>query len=400
MTHRVCTARGARLAARAWLLTSLFGVAVYSCAPSLNPANPANPANPGDPAALSPMAAHDELSRAPGTVAPGAPPRAPSIDPARLALFQALPDAMQAPGVLVTPAKVELGRLLYFDARLSRAGDVSCNTCHDLKNYGVDGKPRSGGNPKHPGRRNSPSVYHAAGHLAQFWDGRATEVETQVLAHGAEMPMKDAKAVEKLLGAIPGYARAFKMAFRDEKRPVRFENIGRAIGSFERKLVTPSRFDKFLDGEANALTPEELTGFNVFVDAGCVSCHSGAYVGGSTFQKLGAVKPWPASGDPGAGPSVSAPQPDRGRGGVSKKPDEDGFFKVPSLRNVARTGPYFHDGSVADLGVAVKMMAAHQLGRDLSPEQTRSIVAFLGALTGTLPDEYIAEPASLQRTAR
>ncbi|MCK6572270.1 cytochrome-c peroxidase [Myxococcota bacterium] len=339
------------------------------------------------PAASKPAPA---ASSAAASAAPTAPPTqaAPAIDPKRLELFAPLPEVVENPENPLTPEKIDLGRQLYFDKRLSAGGDVSCNSCHGLNTYGVDGKPFSEGHKKQLGGRNSPSVYHAAGHVAQFWDGRAKDVEEQAMGpvtNPVEMAMKDGKAVEKVLKGIPGYVEAFKKAFPDAKEPVTFENMGRAIAAFERKLMTPSKWDKFLKGDKAALNADEINGFNTFVETGCVTCHSGAYVGGSMYNKLGLVKPWPAPADPKV-------KPDEGRFAVTKNEADKGFFKVPSLRNIAKTGPYFHDGSVASLDEAVKMMASHQLGRDLTPEQSKSILAFLDTLTGELPGEYIAEP--------
>lgn len=340
------------------------------------------------PAPASKAAPASQAAAAPSAPVTAAPPTAAPVDPAKLQLFAAVPESIADVSMKLTPEKLDLGRMLFFDKRLSKAGDVSCNSCHGLTTYGVDNKRFSEGDKKQLGGRNAPTVYHAAGHIAQFWDGRAADVEAQALGpitNPVEMAMKDGKAVVKVLKGIPGYVEAFKKAFPDDKDPVTFENVGKAIGAFERKLVTPSRFDKFLKGDTAALKPEEIAGFNTFVDTGCATCHSGPFVGGLMFQKLGAVKPWPAPTDPGA-------KPDEGRGAITKNEAEKGFFKVPSLRNIAKTGPYFHDGSVGDLGEAVKLMAAHQLGRDLTPEQTKSILAFLDALTGDLPGEYIAEP--------
>lgn len=365
-----------RFTLSARLTAAALTLALAGCAKEAEKAKPAAPASKPAPAAAS---------SAPATAAP---PTAPPVDPAKLQLFAPLPEAIADASMKLGPDKLDLGRMLFFDKRMSKAGDVSCNSCHGLTTYGVDNKRFSEGDKKQLGGRNAPTVYHAAGHIAQFWDGRAADVEAQALGpvtNPVEMAMKDGKAVEKVLKSIPGYVEAFKKAFPDDKDPVTFENFGKAIGAFERKLVTPSRFDKFLKGDAAALKPEEIAGFNTFVDSGCATCHSGAYVGGLMFQKLGVVKPWPAPADPAA-------KPDEGRGAITKNEAERGFFKVPSLRNIAKTGPYFHDGSVASLDEAVKMMASHQLGRDLTPEQSKSILAFLDTLTGELPGEYIAEP--------
>jgi cytochrome c peroxidase len=273
--------------------------------------------------------------------------------------------------------------MLYFDPRLSKNHDVSCNTCHGLDTYGVDGKVTSEGHKKQRGGRNSPTVYNAAGHFAQFWDGRAADVEAQALGpmtNPVEMAMASGEQVTAVLRTIPGYAEHFAKAFPGVSEPVTYENAGKAIAAFERKLVTPSRWDAFLGGKSDALTAAEKDGFNAFIDAGCMACHTGAFVGGGMYQKLGLVKPWPGLED-------------TGRFEATNNEADKGFFKVPSLRNIARTGPYFHDGKVAELSEAVTMMARHQLGKELSAEQVGSIVTWLNALTGDLPPaELISAP--------
>lgn len=312
------------------------------------------------------------------------PPAAPTIDRAQLAAYSALPAAFESPDNPLTDAKIALGRQLYFDKRLSKNQDVSCNTCHSLGEYGVDGKPTSSGHKAQLGSRNSPTVYNAAGHFAQFWDGRSPHVEhqaTQPVLNPVEMAMPDEGAVLKVLKSIPEYGKAFAAAFPQDKDPLTYANFGKAIGAFERKLVTPSRWDKFLGGDDAALSPEEKRGFVAFTEAGCQTCHSGVTLGGHMYQKVGLVKPWPN-------------QKDQGRFDVTKAEADKLFFKVPSLRNIEKTSPYFHDGSVADLNEAVKLMANHQLGKDLTAAQVSDIVTFLRALTGELPSEYIQEPAA------
>lgn len=306
-----------------------------------------------------------------------------TIDKDMLSAFGPLPAAMTSDKNPITEPKVELGRMLYYDKRVSRDGDVSCETCHQLDKFGVDHLPVSLGEKKQKGTRNAPTVYNAAGHLAQFWDGRSPDVEDQAkgpVLNPVEMGMKGAGAVEKRLSAIPGYVAAFKKAFPGEKNPVTFDNFAKAIGAFERKLVTPSPWDQFLAGNAKALTDKEKQGFRTFVETGCPTCHTGVYVGGSMFQKLGLVKPWPD-------------QKDQGRFKVTKKDQDRMMFKVPSLRNVAETAPYFHDASAKTLEQAVRMMAEHQLGKKLDDAQVASIVAWLKSLTGTIPEAYIKKPA-------
>jgi cytochrome c peroxidase len=292
-----------------------------------------------------------------------------------------LPDTMSSDPASLTPAKVDLGRMLFYDPRLSLNRDVSCNSCHDLQNYGVDGKQFSTGDKAQLGGRNSPTVYNAAGHLAQFWDGRAADIEAQAkgpVLNPVEMAMPSAEEVERRLRAIPGYVQAFARAFPGE--PVSFDNVARAIGAFERKLVTPnSRWDQFLAGKRDAITAEEMTGHHEFMHGGCASCHNGAYVGGRQFQKLGAEKPWPD-------------HKDLGRYDVTKAETDRMVFKVPSLRNVEKTAPYFHNGSIATLDEAIRRMGEHQLNVRLSETQVKQIAAWLRTLTGELPRELIRPP--------
>ena len=282
----------------------------------------------------------------------------------------------------ITEAKVSLGRMLYYDTRLSKNHDISCNSCHALDKYGVDGQAVSTGHRGQKGTRSAPSVYHAAGHFAQFWDGRAKDVEEQAkgpILNPIEMAMPSAEAVVKVLRSIPGYVKDFRKAFPDDDDPVTYDNLGKAIGAFERGLMTPSRFDRFLAGDNSALTGEQKRGLKTFVDVRCTNCHRGTYLGGRKFQELGMIKPWPN-------------QNDLGLYEVTKDEADKMVFKVQSLRNIAKTGPYFHDGSAKTLEEAVAMMAWHQLGRELSTDQVSSIVAFLHALTGEIPTDYIKEP--------
>lgn len=306
-----------------------------------------------------------------------------ALDPAQLAVFAAVPAKIEAPANPITDDKVALGKTLYFENRLSKNQDLSCNSCHDLAKYGVDNEKTSKGHKGQLGDRNSPTTFHAAGHIKQFWDGREATIEDQALKpvqNPVEMALKDEKAIETVLRSIPGYAPIFKKAFPDDKEPVTAANAAKAIGAFERTLVTPSRFDKFLGGEATALTEEEKAGLAKFLDVGCATCHQGKFVGGSQFEKLGKAKPWTGKTD------------DVGRMKVTKDEAEKLVFKVPSLRNIEKTAPYFHDGSIATLDEAVKLMARHQLGKELSDGDVKSIVTFLKSLTGDLPKDRIAKP--------
>lgn len=286
------------------------------------------------------------------------------------AIFSPLPPVADSAENKVTPEKVALGKKLYLDKRLSKDNDISCNSCHRLDSFGVDNEATSPGHKGQRGGRNSPSSFNAALHATQFWDGRAENVEKQALGpilNPIEMAMPSEQAVIDRLKADKALASEFAKAFPGETDAVTYTNVGRAIGAFERTLITPSRFDDFLRGDSAAITEGEKKGAELFVQTGCVACHNGATLGGNSFQKLGLVKPYPSK--------------DLGRYEVTKSEADKMMFKVPSLRNVAKTGPYFHDGSVKTLEQAVSIMAQHQLGKQLTQEQVSEIVTFLNSLT-------------------
>ncbi len=268
-------------------------------------------------------------------------------------------------------ALIKLGKKLYMDPRLSVNDKISCNSCHSLNNFGVDNEPTSPGHEGKRGGRNSPTTMNAALHIAQFWDGRAATVEEQALGpilNPVEMGMPDAAAVVKKLKGIDEYKALFAEAFSDEKDPFKYENIGVAIGAFERTLLTPSRFDDFLNGDKDALSQKEQKGLQKFINMGCVNCHNGVVIGGNSYKKIGLVEPYETS--------------DMGRFEVTKIESDKKVFKVPSLRNITKTAPYFHDGSVETLDEAIRLMAKHQLGHDHdSHGMVEQIKAFLGSLT-------------------
>ena len=311
-------------------------------------------------------------------------PAGPDVAALRLranSLFGPLPAEAANPDNPSTPERVALGQVLYVDPRLSKNHDVSCNSCHRLDGYGVDGEPTSPGHKGQRGGRNSPTSFNAALHIAQFWDGRAADVEEQAkgpVLNPIEMAMPSVEAVELTLRSIPGYAPMFAAAFPGEEQPITFDNMALAIAAFERKLLTPGPFDDFMNGRDDALSAQQLRGLETFVDTGCITCHVGAAVGGGAFQKLGLFKPYETE--------------DTGRMEVTGKEGDRHIFKVPSLRNVAQTGPWFHDGSLTDLDQVVRIMAEYQLGKTLDDAQVADIVAFLGALTGTAPAELVAIP--------
>lgn len=321
------------------------------------------------------------------------PPK-PKIDPAVLAIFQNPPRTTpNDPAPLV-----ELGKMLYFETRLSKNHDLSCNSCHDLAAYGVDGKQFSSGHKGQLGGRNSPTTYDAAAHVAQFWDGRAKDLAEQAegpVLNPVEMAMPDAKLVAKTLASIPEYGKRFKEVFPEDKAPVTLANAAKAMAAFERTLVTKSRFDAYLAGDKSALNDAELRGLETFINSGCTACHMGPNLGGTMFQKLGLVKPWPA---PEKG------ELDTGRFQATKNETDKYFFRVSALRNVEKTAPYFHDGAVASLDEAISLMARHQLGRELTEAQVKDIGAFLRSHTGTLPDASVIAaptlPSSTKKTPK
>ncbi|HLO77571.1 MAG TPA: cytochrome-c peroxidase [Magnetospirillum sp.] len=281
----------------------------------------------------------------------------------------------------ITPAKVkdanlvELGKKLYFDTRLSKSGFISCNSCHNLSMGGTDNLKTSIGHNWNKGPINAPTVLNSSMNLAQFWDGRAKDLNAQAggpIANPGEMASNHALAVE-VLQSIPGYVAEFKKVFGTET--VTIDEVTKAIAAFEETLVTPnSRFDKWLKGDKKALTPTEVAGYTLFKDSGCTACHNGPAVGGNSFQKMGVVE------------AYNATSPAEGRVAVTKDEADRFNFKVPTLRNVELTYPYFHDGEAVTLTQAVETMGRVQLGKKFSAEDNAKIVAFLKTLTGEQPN--------------
>ena len=312
------------------------------------------------------------------------------VDPMQLQIFTpALPDVIESPANPVTEQKVALGRMLYFEPRLSKSHEISCNTCHGLDTFGVDNEPTSDGHKGKTGDRNSPTVYNAAGHFVQFWDGRAQDVEEQAkgpVLNPIEMAMPSEEHVLKVLNSMPEYVAGFKAAFPGEEDPVTYNNMAKAIGAFERRLVTPARWDKFLQGDQAALSDEEKVGFNTYMVAGCQACHAGTYFGGNMFQRLGKARTWPDASD-------------TGRAKVTNNAADQLMFKVPSLRNIEKTGPYYHNGKVVSLAEAIHKMAEFQLGKKLNDFQAQSIITWLKTLTGDIPAGYVKPPVLPKSTA-
>jgi cytochrome c peroxidase len=279
------------------------------------------------------------------------------------------------PAKITNPAMVELGKKLYFDPRLSKSGFISCNSCHNLSMGGTDNLKTSIGDHWKQGPINAPTVLNSSMNVAQFWDGRAADLKAQAggpIANPGEMASSHVLAA-RVLETIPAYRAEFKQVFGSDK--IDIDRITQAIAEFEKTLVTPnSRFDKWLRGDKKALTANELAGYKLFKESGCVACHNGSAVGGNSFQKLGVVEPYKTN------------NPAQGRFAVTGK-DADRFnFKVPTLRNVELTYPYFHDGAANILPEAVNTMARVQLGKHFTPDENAKIVAFLKTLTGELPN--------------
>ena len=267
-------------------------------------------------------------------------------------------------------ALIKLGKKLYLEPRLSINDQISCNSCHRLDNFGVDSQATSPGHEGKRGGRNSPTSMNAALHIAQFWDGRAKDVEEQALGpilNPIEMGMPNEDAVVNKLKKIEEYKALFAEAFKNEKDPIQYKNVGKAIGAFERTLLTPSRFDDFLNGDETALNDSEKRGLQKFVHMGCATCHNGVALGGNSYKKIGLVKPYETK--------------DMGRFEITGLEIDKKVFKVPSLRNITKTAPYFHDGSVATLDEAIEEMAEHQLGREVGSGFISDVKAFLGSLT-------------------
>lgn len=295
----------------------------------------------------------------------------------------------------LTPAKIELGKELFFDPRISRSQIISCNSCHNLSLGGVDAGSTSIGHGWQKGPRRAPTVLNAVFNVAQFWDGRAEDLKTQAkgpVQAGVEMNNTPAN-VEKTLNSIPEYVARFKKAFPGDTQPANFDNFAKAIEAFEATLITPnSRFDKFLTGDVAALNETEKKGLRLFLDKGCASCHSGVNVGGNGYFKFGLAE------KPGA---EILPVADKGRQAVTKNSADEFVFRSAPLRNVALRAPYFHTGQVWTLEEAVAIMAKDQLGVNLSTDETAAIVAFLGTLNGEQPRvEYPVLPARTNDTPR
>ncbi len=296
-------------------------------------------------------------------------------------IFQPIPLVPpELPGNPATPEKVALGTMLFFEPRLSASHAISCNSCHNLGLGGTDGAPTSVGHRWQRGGRNAPTVLNAGFNLAQFWDGRAKDLEEQAggpIVNPIEMASTKTDVVA-LFQAIPGYRAAFAAAFPGEPSPITLDNAQKAIALFEATLITPDApFDRFLQGDVNALTAKQKEGLALFMgEKGCADCHNGQNIGGGMYARFGAaIKP---------GVEFLPPN-DKGRATVTKDAVDTHVYKVPTLRNIALTAPYFHTGKIWDLREAVALMGAIQKGDQLSKDASEKIAAFLESLTGVQP---------------
>lgn len=291
--------------------------------------------------------------------------------------FRPMPDDAFEEGDEASVELIELGKMLYYEPRLSRSGLISCHTCHNLGLAGVDNLPVSTGHLRQKGRRNATTVLNAALHNSQFIDGREPDVESQALVpilDSIEMASSE-KHVLAVLNSIPEYVDHFRSSFPGEQSPLTYENVGVAIGAFERILLTYSPFDSFIKGDLKALDADQLAGLETFMNVGCIACHIRETIGGQSFARF--VTPLEQSG---------VVEPDPGRFEVTGREEDKHFFKVPSLLNVAGTYPYFHDGSEWSLDTVIIKMARSQLDLELSGDQLDNLVNFMHALSGEVPE--------------
>ena len=304
--------------------------------------------------------------------------------------WQALPKQAPSPkDNPTTAAKVELGKHLFFDPRFSATGTVSCNSCHNIMAGGDDNRPVGMGVHGKTGGRSSPTVWNSAFNSVQFWDGRAPSLEEQAkgpVVADVEMGMADLESAMNRVRAIPGYRPMFEKAFPGEKDPVTIPNAAKAVAAFERILITPnSAYDKYVSGNKKALTSQQVQGMKTFDEVGCTSCHSGAAFNGPTLAEgQGFFMKFPTFTDSTYDAKYKFTA-DVGRYNVTKVESDKHLFKVPTLRNVTLTAPYFHNGAVKTLDEAVRVMGKMQLNNNLSDQQVGDIVAFLDSLTGEFP---------------
>jgi cytochrome c peroxidase len=302
-------------------------------------------------------------------------------------IFGPLPQVMLSEKNPVTAEKVKLGKMLFYETRISVDGTVNCARCHPISLYAADGLRKSIGNNCKVNPRNAPTILNAAGQISAHWIGNRIDVEDQARQSVIGPPsfgMPSYEAVENKLKEIKGYTDLFKKAFPGENDPITVDNLAKTIGAFERTLVTPSHFDSFLKGDIAALSGQEKRGLRTYTEAGCIMCHFGPYLGGQGYQKSGIFEPY--------WKYTKSQSIDEGRYVVTKNAADKFVFKVPIHRNVEKTAPYFHDGSVDILQDAVWIMGKIQLGKDLNKAQVEEVVAFLKSLTGKIPEDALKVP--------
>lgn len=310
-------------------------------------------------------------------------------------MFAPLPSTIPALNDnVITEEKVDLGKALFFDPRMSASGVFSCNSCHNLATGGDDNMETSIGHAWQKGPRNSPTVLNAVFNEAQFWDGRAADLAEQAkgpVQAGVEMANTPDNVVATLT-SMPQYVEWFEVSFPDEAAPVSFDNFAKAIEAYEATLITPAPFDAWLNGDDGALSDEQVAGLELFMDKGCSACHNGVNLGGNGYYPFGLIE------KPGAD---VLPPDDRGRFAVTETADDSYVFRAAPLRNIDQTAPYFHSGKVWDLKVAVQIMGTSQLGTEINDAEADQIVAFLGALTGKMPEVvYPVLPTETLKTPR
>jgi cytochrome c peroxidase len=301
--------------------------------------------------------------------------------------FSPLPQVMVSEKNSITSEKVKLGKTLFYESRISVDGTVSCIKCHPISLYGADGLKKSIGNNCKVNPRNAPTLFNAAAQISAHWIGNRTDVEDQAKQSVIGPPsfgLPSYEALEKKLKEIKGYNDLFRKAFPKDDHSMTVDNFAKAIGAFERTLVTPSPFDAFLKGDKGGLKEKEKRGLKTFIQVGCTACHLGQYLGGQMYQKFGIVEPY--------WKYTKSEMIDEGRYVVTKNESDKYLFKVPVLRNVSKTAPYFHDGSVDKLEDAVWIMGKVQFGRDLTKPQIEDMIAFFISLTGKISEEALRVP--------
>ena len=307
--------------------------------------------------------------------------------------FKELPVRMEIATDPVKESRVKLGYLLFYDPRISKSGTTSCNSCHNLSSYGVDNLPAANNPEGNPANRNAPSVFNAALHNMYFWDGRALTLEEQpgkMVLNPDELSVPHLGFIVNRLRSDTLYTKLFPAAFPTDKIPVSYTNVKRAIAAFERTLLAPSRFDVFMSGNLTALNEEEKAGLALFIDAGCAQCHNGVGIGGANMQRFGIFTDYRTL--------TRSRVDDEGKLRITGDTKDKDVFKVPGLRNVEKTYPYFHDGSITSLDSTIKIMGKAELNKSFKESEVKSIVAFLKTLTGDIradakkiPDELNAQ---------